>query len=166
MKVRTLPQIVELISKIDPESGVNEYMLTELIRQGILCYDKNGNRTVTDYDHVMLTLNRMLGMEDTAFPHVRLVNKALPTLADYGFGEDKVGRLVAEGKVDCIRIGNRSYIAFEQFDWPYAERIFTRMHAPQPRESAKHQAQEQVSEFIATHQGAPVVKRKRGGNSR
>ena len=66
MKVRTLPQIVELISKIDPESGVNEYMLTELIRQGILCYDKNGNRTVTDYDHVMLTLNRMLGMEDTS----------------------------------------------------------------------------------------------------
>ena len=52
MKVRTLPQIVELIRKADPKSGVNEYMLTELIRQGILCYDKNGNRTITDYDYV------------------------------------------------------------------------------------------------------------------
>lgn len=165
MKVRTLPQIVELIRKIDPESGVNEYMLTELIRQGILCYDKNGNRTVTDYDHVVVTLRRMLDLNDTVFPHIRSVNKALPTLADYGFGEDKVRRLVAEGTVDCIRIGNRSYIALEQFDWPYAEKIFTRMHAPQPRESAKHQAQEQVSEFIATHQGAPVVKRKRTGEA-
>ena len=114
---------------------------------------------------MVLTLRRMLDLNDTVFPHIRSVNKALPTLADYGFGEDKVRRLVAEGTVDCIRIGNRSYIALEQFDWPYAEKIFTRMHAPQPRESAKRQAQEQVSDFIATHQGMPVVKRKRTGEA-
>ncbi len=166
MKVRTIPQIVEMIREEDSESGVNEYMLTDLIRQGILCYDKNGNRTVTDYDHVMQTLTRMLDMYETDFPHIRTVNKALPILADYGFGEDKVRRLIADGTVDCIRIGNRSYIALEQFDWPYAEKIFARMRAPMPRESARKHAEEQVSEFIASHQGAPTLKRKRGGNAR
>ena len=101
-------------------------MLSDLIASGCLPYEKRGNRTVADFDTVMMCLNQMLGLEATnAIPHVRTIRGATRDIknnnSDLGIGEEQIRAAVDDERIDFIRIGNRAYIALELFEEPYIQ---------------------------------------------
>ena len=54
MKIMTLQKVVKTIKKMDAETAVNESMLTDLIDHGCIPSYKHGNRTLTEFDTVVL----------------------------------------------------------------------------------------------------------------
>jgi hypothetical protein len=122
---------------------------------------------VSDLDIVIPYLNRMLGLEETTvIPHLRTIRGAAQELRSHcpklGLSEDHVRAAVNDGRIDCIRIGNRVYIAMEFFENPYVQR-FTQMkltsdeHQFKPRDGTH----EQICQLIVQSQGIPVVQRIR-----
>ena len=167
MRIKTIPQIVKAAQELDPGTVLNESMLTELMASGNLPYEKHGNRTVTDMDTVIPCLNRMLGLNaDASLPRLRTIRGAAKELRQYrselGIGEDHIRAAVNDGRIDCIRIGNRAYIAMEFFDEPYIHR-FTRIElgGTDRRRKADSSAVAQIGAIIAHSQGIPLVKRVR-----
>ena len=167
MRIKTIPQIVKAAQELDPGTVLNESMLTELISSGNLPYEKHGNRTVSDMDMVIPCLNRMLGLNaDTALPRLRTIRGAVRELrqcrSELGIGEDHIRAAVNDGRIDCIRIGNRAYIAMEFFDEPYIQR-FTRIElgGTERKRKGDSSAVAQIGAIIAHSQGIPMVKRVR-----
>lgn len=167
MKIQTIPQIVRSIKAVDPATAVNESMLSTLISSGNLPHERHGNRIVSDLDVVVPCLNRLLGLDKaTAIPHLRTIRGAAQEIkshcSELGLGEDHIRAAVSNGRVDCIRIGNRAYLALEFFEEPYVQR-FTQMkltsdeHKPKPRDGTR----EQICQLIAQSQGMPMVQRIR-----
>ena len=114
MRIKTLPQIVKVAKELDPDTALNESMLVELMASGNLPYEKHGNRTVTDMDTVIPCLNRMLGLNaDASLPRLRTIRGAVRELrqcrSELGIGEDHIREAVNDGRMNCIRIGNRAY---------------------------------------------------------
>ena len=167
MRIKTIPQIVKAAQELDPGTVLNESMLTELISSGNLPFEKRGNRTVSDMDSVIPCLNRMLGLNaDTALPRLRTIRGAAKELRQYrselGIGEDHIREAVNDGRIDCIRIGNRAYIAMEFFDEPYIQR-FTKMEmgGTERKRKGASSALAQIGLLISNSQGIPTVKRIR-----
>ena len=167
MRIKTLPQIVKAAKKLDPDAALNESMLAELMASGNLPYEKHGNRTVSNMDAVIPCLNRMLGLNaDTSLPRLRTIRGAVRELrqcrSELGIGEDHIRAAVNDGRIDCIRIGNRAYIAMEFFDEPYIQR-FTRIElgGTERKRKGDSSAVAQIGEIIAHSQGIPMVKRVR-----
>ena len=167
MKIQTIPQIVRSIKTVDPATAVNESMLSTLISSGNLPHERHGNRMVSDLDIVIPYLNRMLGLEETtAIPHLRTIRGAAQEIKSHcpelGLSEDHIRAAVCNGRIDCIRIGNRVYIAMEFFENPYVQR-FTQMkltsdeHQFKPRDGTH----EQIGQLVARSQSMPVVQRIR-----
>ena len=124
MKIKTLPQIVKAVKAYDADTAINESMLSDLIASGCLPFEKRGNRTVADFDTVMMCLNQMLGLEATnTIPLLRTIRGAAKDIkrnkSELGIGEEQIRAAVDEERIDFIRIGNRAYLALELFDEPY-----------------------------------------------
>ena len=167
MRIKTIPQIVKAAQELDPGTILNETMLTELMASGNLPYEKHGNRTVTDVDTVIPCLNRMLGLNaDASLPRLRTIRGAAKALREHrselGIGEEHIRAAVNDGRIDCIRIGNRAYIAMEFFDEPYIQR-FTRIElgGTERKRKGDSSAVAQIGAIIAHSQGIPLVKRVR-----
>ena len=167
MRIKSLPQIVKAAKEIDPDTALNESMLVELMASGNLPYEKHGNRTVTDMDTVIPCLNQMLGLNaDASLPRLRTIRGAAKELRQYrselGIGEEHIRAAVNDGRIDCIRIGNRAYIAMEFFEEPYIHR-FTKIewNGAARRRKADSSAVAQIGAMIARSQGEPRVRRVR-----
>ena len=167
MRIKTLPQIVKVAKELDPDTALNESMLAELMVSGNLPYVKHGNRTVSDMDMVIPCLNRMLGLNaDTSLPRLRTIRGAVRELrqcrSELGIGEDHIREAVNDGRMNCIRIGNRAYIAMEFFDEPYIQR-FTRIElgGTERKRKGDSSAVAQIGAIIARSQGETRVRRVR-----
>lgn len=165
MKIKSLPQIVKAATEIDPDTALNESMLVELMASGNLPYEKHGNRTVTDMDTVIPCLNRMLGLNaDASLPRLRTIRgtarELRQCLSELGIGEEHIRAAVNDGRIDCIRIGNRAYIAMEFFDEPYIQR-FTRIElgGTERKRKGDSSAVAQIGAIIARSQGETRVRR-------
>ena len=167
MKIMTLQKVVKTIKKMDAETAVNESMLTDLIDHGCIPSYMHGNRTVTEFDAVVLCLNRMLGMEDSdQIPRVRTIRGAVRELKiihpDIGIGEDQIRTAVGRGWVDTIRIGCRAYLCMQQFEEPYVRRfIDLALTAVERKQTTSDHAAEQVGVLLKKSSGVPMVKRVR-----
>ncbi len=167
MRIKTLPQIVRFFKEQDPHTAVNVSMLTELIARDQLPHDRHGNRIVADLDAVLPELNRMLELPPTlAVPHLRTIRTALAELKatqpDIGIGEDHLRRMVADGRLDCIRIGNRAYIALEVFEGAQVMRLTdTRSPDRSMRTAVESGVIEQIGALVASQVGEPRVVRMR-----
>lgn len=167
MRIKTLPQIVKAAKELDPDTVLNESMLAELMASGNLPFEKHGNRTVSDMDTVIPCLNRMLGLNaDTSLPRLRTIRGAAKELrqrrSELGIGEVHIRAAVNDGRMNCIRIGNRAYIAMEFFEEPYIQR-FAKMElgGTERKRKADSSAVAQIGAMIARSQGEPRVRRVR-----
>ena len=112
-------------------------------------------------------MNQMLGLDGTtALPHLRTIRGAVKELRSdspgLGLGEDQIRTAVQDGRIDCIRIGNRTYIALEFFKEPYVQR-FTRMRFAENecKPKLRDSTHEQLAQLVVRSQGMPAVQRVR-----
>ena len=78
-------------------------------------YEKLGNRTVVDYDVIILILNRILELDGTTtLPHIRTIRSVVreqkTLLQELGIGEEQIRSAVKKDKIKSLQIGNRFYI--------------------------------------------------------
>ena len=165
MRIKTLPQIINAIKEIDPNTIINESMLGDLIAQGKIPFEKRGNRTVADLDMVIPCLNQLLDLEDNEkIPHIRTIRSANTEIKekfpDLGIGEKQIREAVDNEKISAIHVGNRAYIALESFEEPYVNQIFS-SHFDFPVPNKQNRAVEQINEILSKNTKMPKVIRVR-----
>ena len=171
MKIMSLPHIVRLIKESDPDTAFNETMLSTLVNNGCLPWDKRGTRTVADFDTVIPLLNKMPGQGiSDKIPRIRTIRGICKELRVthpcIGIGEEQIRVAVEENQVDCLRIGNRAYLCVEMFDEPYVKRFCraaVTLREPEPKRKPTFNAAEQISELLSGSGTTPTVKRVRRG---
>ena len=167
MRIRTIPKIVKEIRSFDPSSVVGELFLMTLVESNELPHTYHGNRLVIDADAVVPTLNRLLGFESREeLPHIRSIRGAAEELKqihpEMGVGEKHIRNVVKDGRISNIRVGNRVYIALENFEEPYCTNIFDLTPVKiSHREAIHRDTMEQVAQAIASNPFIPTVKRIR-----
>jgi hypothetical protein len=168
LRIKTIPSIVAEIKTLDPSSAVGASFLTALAEAKQLPHTYHGNRLVVDAEALAPTLNRLLGFEGNGgIPHIRTIRGAVAELKGsrpaMGIGEKLIRSAVKDGRIPCIRIGNREYIAMQSFDEPYCRRIFEpTATAPISRaEAVRCDAMEQMAKTIASSPFVPTVTRAR-----
>ncbi len=55
-KLRSISEVLKLIKSIDPDTAVTRYMITSLIKNGIINSLISGNKVLVDYDEVFSAL--------------------------------------------------------------------------------------------------------------
>ena len=167
MRIKTIPKIVEEIRALDAQSAVGESFLIALAEANELPHTYHGNRLVADAAAVIPTLNYLLGFESREeLPHIRSIRSAVAELKErtvnIGIGEKMIRSAVKDGRIPCIRIGNREYIAMQSFDEPYCNRIFEK-NAPVANraETVKRDVMVQMAEVLASNPTVPTVVRVR-----
>ena len=154
MRNKTLNETVIVFHNKDPSSAMSRTMLDRLIKDGIIPYEMHGNRVVIDYDLLLSTLNEILGFDaDNSFVHLRSIESAIAELkekkSEIGVGADRLRKLIANGLVPAIKIGNRSYIAMEAFDPPYDSRLSTSTYIKKEKKEEKYSnVDQQIAEII------------------
>ena len=165
MRIKTIPKIVDEIRSLDELSAVGESFLIALTEANELPHTYHGNRL--DADAVVPTLNRLLGFEGREdIPHIRSIRSAVAELKEravnIGIGEKMIRSAVKDGRIPCIRIGNREYIAMLSFDDPYCNRIFEPTSSVVNRaETVKRDVMAQMAEVLASNPTMPTVIRVR-----
>ena len=160
MRLKTIPQAVTKLHEDDPGTALNRSMLLTLMNEGLLDYEMRGNRRVIDYDDLCVRLRELLGLTEghgylSPLPHIRSVNGAYrelkETRPELGLSEERIRMLIDTGRLVCIPIGNRSYIALELFKPPYDQRLMLTdgaEHRPAKRKYFSP-ADEQIREVLA-----------------
>ena len=154
MRNKTINETVTVFHNKDPSSAMNRSMLVRLIEDGIIPYEKHGNRVVIDYDLLLSTLNEILGFDaDNSFVHLRSIESAIAELkekkSEIGVGEDRLRKLISDGIIPIIKIGNRSYIAMEAFEPPYDSRLNTSTYHNRKKKEEKYlYVDQQIAEII------------------
>lgn len=167
MRIKTIPKIVEEIRSLDALSAVGESFLIALVEVNELPHTYHGNRLVADAEAVIPMLNRLLGFEGREeLPHIRSIRGAAAELKErtvnIGIGEKMIRSAVKDGRIPCIRIGNREYIAMQSFDEPYCNRIFEKTVPVANRaENVKRDVMAQMAEVLASNPTVPMVVRVR-----
>ena len=167
MRIKTIPKIIEEIHSLDAQSAVGESFLIALAEANELPHTYRGNRLVADAEAIIPALNRLLGFEGREdLPHIRSIRGAVAELKEravnIGIGEKLIRSAVKDGRIPCIRIGNREYIAMESFDEPYCHRIFGQTSAVKERkEMVKRDVMAQMAEVLASNPTVPTVVRVR-----
>jgi hypothetical protein len=167
LRIKTIPKIVEEIRSLDSMSAVGESFLIALAEANELPHTYHGNRLVADAESVSPTLNRLLGFEGREdIPHIRSIRGAVAELKErtvnIGIGEKMIRSAVKDGRIPCIRIGNREYIAMQSFDEPYCNRIFEKTTLVANRtETIKRDVMAQMSEVLASNPTVQTVVRVR-----
>lgn len=151
MRNKTLNETVKVFHNKDPTSAINRTMLVRLIEDGVIPYEKHGNRVVIDYDSLLLILNETLGFDaDNSFVHLRSIESAIAELkekkSEIGVGEDRLRKLISEKDIPVVQIGNRSYIAMEAFEPPYDNRLSTSNY--NKKEKKYSNVDQQIAEII------------------
>lgn len=167
MRIKTIPKIVEEIRSLDAQSAVGESFLIALADANELPHTYHGNRLVADAEAVIPMLNRLLGFEGREdIPHIRSIRGAVAELKErtinIGIGEKLIRSAVKDGRIPCIRIGNREYIAMQSFDEPYCNRILEKTASVANRtETVKRDVMVQMAEVLASNPAVPTVMRVR-----
>ena len=128
MRIKTIPSIVAEIKTLDSLSAAGASFLTALAEAKQLPHTYHGNRLVAE-KALAPTLNRLFGFGgDGGIPNIRTIRGTVAELKQsrsaMGIGEKLIRSAVKDGRIPCIRIGNREYIAMQSFDEPYCRRIF------------------------------------------
>ena len=63
MQLMTLQKTVDKIRAYDPNTAVNFSMLSRLVGDGMIPYEKHGNRTIIDYDRLVVRLKDALDVD-------------------------------------------------------------------------------------------------------
>ena len=63
MQLMTLQKAVDKIRAYDPNTAVNFSMLSRLVGDGMIPYEKHGNRTIIDYDRLVVRLKDALDVD-------------------------------------------------------------------------------------------------------
>ena len=133
-------------------------------------YDESKRKAaelIADAEAVIPMLNRLLGFESREeLPHIRSIRGAVAELKErtvnIGIGEKMIRSAVKDGRIPCIRIGNREYIAMQSFDEPYCNRIFEKTAPVASRtETIKRDVMAQMAEVLASNLTVPTVVRVR-----
>ena len=167
MKVLTLPQAVEEIRRLDPGSAVNVTMLDRLIKDKHIPCGSRGVRTVIDWHTLIASLNEILHFTgETFLPKIRSIRSAAAELkelkSETGIAEEHIRRCVADGKIGFISIGNRCYVAMQNFSPPYANAlVYGTSQSRTKREFVRNNIMEQLSTTISASTAVPIVRRKR-----
>ena len=172
MRLKTIPQAVAKLHEDDPGTALNRSMLLTLMNEGLLDYEMRGNRRVIDYDDLCVRLRDLLGLTEghgylSSLPHIRTVDGAYrelkETRPELGLSEERIRMLIDTGRLVCIPIGNRSYIALELFKPPYDRRLMVTdgNECRTMKRRYASPADEQLREVLA--KGGRGVRMKRGG---
>ena len=167
MKLKTLLQIVKYIRAIDAETAINASMLSTLIEDGKLPYEKRGNRIVMDIDTVLPMLCKLLGgIQTNTVPHIRTIRSVIQeirlNMQDLGLSEEQIRTAVRDGTVDSIRVGNRAYIAVEMFEEPYVQRFSNALFRDEDNNSCREQdSYAQMSMLLKNTAPMPKITRVR-----
>ena len=168
MRIKTIPSIVTEIRTLDPSSAVGESFLAALAESKQLPHTYHGNRLVVDTEAIAPTLNSLLSFEGNGnLPHIRTIREAAAEMKQsrptIGIGEKLIRSAVKDGRIPCIRIGNREYIAMQSFDEPYRRRIFepTATAHVSRAEAVRRDVMEQMAQTIASSPFIPTVTRAR-----
>ena len=172
MRLKTIPQAVAKLHEDDPGTALNRSMLLTLMDEGLLDYEMRGNRRVIDYDDLCVRLRELLGLTEgrgylSSLPHIRTIDSAYrelkETRPELGLSEERIRMLIDTGRLVCIPIGNRSYIAMELFKPPYDRRLM--VTDGEERRTARRKysspADEQIREVLS--KSGRGVRMKRGG---
>ena len=170
MRLKTIPQAVAKLHEDAPGTALNRSMLLTLMDEGLLDYEMRGNRRVIDYDDLCVRLRELLGLTEehgylSSLPHIRTIDSAYrelkETRPELGLSEERIRMLIDPGRLVCIPIGNRSYIAMELFKPPYDRRLM--VTDGEERRVARRKylspADEQIREVLA--KGGRGVRMKR-----
>lgn len=171
MRLKTIPQAVTKLHEDDPGTALNRSMLLTLMDEGLLDYEMRGNRRVIDYDDLCVRLRELLGLTEehgylSSLPHIRTIDSAYrelkETRPELGLSEERIRMLIDTGRLVCIPIGNRSYIAMELFKPPYDRRLIVTDGEERRTMKRKYAspADEQIREVLA--KGGRGVRMKRG----
>lgn len=167
MKVLTLPQAVAEIRRLDPASAINVTMLDRLIKDKYIPCGSRGVRTVVEWHILIASLNEILQFDgETFLPRIRSIRSAAAELKvsepETGMAEEYIRRCVADGKIGFISIGNRCYIAMQNFSPPYSNAlVYGTSQSRTKREFVRNNIMEQLSTTISASTAVPIVKRKR-----
>ena len=170
MRIKTIPKIVEEIRALDAQLAVGESFLIALAESNELPHTYHGNRLIADAEAVIPTLNRLLGFESREeLPHIRSIRGAVAELKErtvnIGIGEKMIRSAEKDGRIPCIRIGNREYIAMQSFDEPYCNRIFEKTAPVASRtETIKRDVMAKMAEVLASNPTVPTVVRVRSAS--
>ena len=140
MQLMTLQKAVDKIRAYDPNTAVNFSMLSRLVGDGMIPYEKHGNRTIIDYDRLVVRLKDMLFLsrrDPINPPHIRSISDAFDEAKSeinrLGVGRERLRELVNCGKVPSLHIGNRRYIALEVFRAPDNSVLFSGTYTKEDR---------------------------------
>ena len=127
LEFKTIPGVVRKCREIDPDTAINESMLSELVRNGKLSCEQRGTRIVLDFSLAVSQICDMLMLYDLiSFPRIRTVRDAATELVKAGTGinERIIRSFIRSDSLRTITVGNRHYIALQSFERPYASRLF------------------------------------------
>ncbi len=150
-KFLTINETVKAVKERDAKTAINRYMISTLIGEGVMHYEKIGNRVILNRDTFMSDLCKMLEINRQEFINLRSINEALPELGKRGISKSSIRELIKTGNMKYISVGNRAYIALEQLDSIDIEILYER-RAPDPTSvEARKKHQELMKEYYNTN---------------
>ena len=164
LEFKTIPGVVRKCREIDPDTAINESMLSELVRNGKLSCEQRGTRIVLDFSLAVSQICDMLMLYDLiSFPRIRTVRDAAAELVKTGTGinERIIRSFIRSDSLRTITVGNRHYIALQSFERPYASRLFGNLRDDRTKRFIfRNTADEQIEAIRMQQDSAQGIQRR------